>query len=174
MKAVLGYEGIFEGKDYRDVEVIADIRGVPGTSWYKDLYKDLFLREKDLREAHEEFRRTLYRIGDAVITTDTKSIIRHMNKVAEQLTGWKETEGSGKPLEEVFHIINEDTPFKVENPVQRVLREGLVVGLASHTLLISRDGREIPIADSAAPIHDEEGIIGVVLVFRDQTEERKV
>lgn len=217
VKAVLGYKGIFEGKDYRDVEVIADIRGVPGTPWYmvakvdkkeiyselyyragtiigftimiilliaigtswlyrskrKDLYKDLFLREKDLREAHEEFRTTLYSIGDAVITTDTKSIIRHMNKVAEQLTGWKETEGSGKPLEEVFHIINEDTRSKVENPVQRVLREGLVVGLANHTLLISRDGREIPIADSGAPIHDEEGIIGVVLVFRDQTEERK-
>ncbi|NWF75717.1 MAG: PAS domain S-box protein, partial [Nitrospirae bacterium] len=217
VKAVLGYEGIFEGKDYRDVEVIAYIRGVPGTPWYmvakvdkkeiyselyyrtgtiigftimmvlliatgtswlyrsrqKDLYRDLFLKEKYLREAQEEFRTTLYSIGDAVITTDTRGIVRHMNKVAEELTGWKETEGSGKLLEEVFHIINEDTRSKVENPVQRVLREGLVVGLANHTLLISRDGREIPIADSGAPIHDEEGNTGVVLVFRDQTQERK-
>lgn len=97
-----------------------------------------------------------------------------MNHVAEILTGWKEDEARGKPVEEVFRIINEDTRGKVENPVERVLREKTVVGLANHTLLISKDGKEIPIADSGAPIIGIYGeIFGVVLVFRDQSKERE-
>jgi PAS domain S-box-containing protein len=96
-----------------------------------------------------------------------------MNPVAAALTGWREEEARGRPLAEVFHIVNEETRRPVENPVAEVLREGLAVNLANHTLLIARDGRERPIADSGAPILDAAGdISGVVLVFRDQSEER--
>lgn len=120
------------------------------------------------------FRTTLYSIGDAVITTDNSGKVCQMNPVAEKLTGWQESEARGKSLNEIFHIVNELTHLKVENPVQRVLKEGKRVNLANHTLLISRDGKEIPIADCGAPILDlNNNIIGCVLVFRDQTKERK-
>lgn len=116
----------------------------------------------------------LYSIGDAVIACDGKGRVELMNPVAEKLTGWKESDARGKALSTVFHIINEETRKKVESPVVRVLREGIVIGLANHTLLISREGTEYPIADAGAPILDEEGkIAGVVLVFRDQSLERK-
>ena len=141
---------------------------------------NLLVRENErLRRRVEELEaeatrfRTLYSIGDAVIATDAQSRIDRMNPVAESLTGWTEAEAEGKPLDEVFRIFNEETRAAVENPVTRVLREGQVVGLANHTLLIAKDGRERPIADSGAPIRDEKGATtGVVLVFRDQTEER--
>lgn len=124
-------------------------------------------------KAQEEFRTTLYSIGDAVITTDTSGRVRNLNPVAEALTGWTETDARGQPLEAVLQIVNEETRQAVESPAVRVLREGLVVGLANHTLLISRDGTEHPVADSGAPIRDEKGeITGVVLVFRDQAQER--
>lgn len=136
-------------------------------------YKSLFLKEKELVETQEEYKTALYSIGDAVITTDNLGHIKQMNIVAEKLTGWSENEARGKNLEKVFRIVTEDTKEKVENPVKRVLREGTVVGLANHTILISKDGKEIPIADSGSPIKDKENnIIGVILVFRDQTEER--
>jgi len=123
------------------------------------------------REA--ELRATLYSIGDAVISTDVEGCVARMNPVAERLTGWTEAEAVGRPLDEVFRIVNEETRRRVESPVARVLREGVVVGLANHTLLIARDGAEYPIADAGAPIFDPQGdVIGVVLVFRDQTEER--
>ncbi len=96
-----------------------------------------------------------------------------MNPVAERLTGWLEAEAAGKSLDEVFHIVEEKSRSLVQSPVRRVLSEGVVVGLANHTILISRDGSEWPIADSGAPIRSEDGsILGVVLVFRDQTEEK--
>jgi len=130
--------------------------------------------EKKLRESQEEFRTTLYSIGDAVITTDVNGYIKNMNHIAEQLTGWKETDAVAKPLGSVFKIKNEDTREIVKNPVEKILEHGTIVGLANHTLLISEDGTERPIADSGAPIKNENGeIIGVVLVFRDQTEERE-
>jgi len=126
-----------------------------------------------VREIEERNRATLYSIGDAVIATDAQSRINRMNPVAESLTGWTEAEADGKPLDEVFRIVNEETRAVVESPVTRVLREGQVVGLANHTVLIAKDGKERPIADSGAPIRDEKGeTTGVVLVFRDQTEER--
>jgi PAS domain S-box-containing protein len=116
---------------------------------------------------------TLRSIGDAVIATDAKGRVTLVNGVAEALTRWKAEEAMGRPLPEVFHIVNEHTREVVESPVERVLREGTVVGLANHTALIARDGTERPIADSGAPIRDAEGrVAGVVLVFRDQTEER--
>ena len=127
----------------------------------------------ELHEQQEWFRITLSSIGDAVIASDTQGRIRFLNPVAEALTGWKEAEANGKPLVDVFDIINEQSRKKVENPTSRVLREGVVVGLANHTVLIAKDGTQRPIDDSAAPIRDAKGdLVGVVLVFRDVTEQR--
>ncbi|MDF1614465.1 hybrid sensor histidine kinase/response regulator [Desulfurivibrio dismutans] len=136
-----------------------------------DFFRRLYQTERSRREAMQEFRTTLYSIGDAVITTDRGGRVRAMNRVAEQLTGWPEIEARGRELPEIFCIINQESRATVANPAQKVLREGTVVGLANHTLLVARDGSERPIADSGAPIRDEEGnITGVVLVFSDQTE----
>ncbi len=121
------------------------------------------------------FRTTLYSIGDAVITTNVEGRVQQMNPVAEKLTGWTEDEAFGKPIADVFHIINEETREEIPNPIERVLKEGTVIGLANHTVLIARDGTEYPIADSGAPIRDAQGeIVGIVLVFRDQSAERKI
>lgn len=126
-----------------------------------------------LKQSEVMFRTTLYCIGDGVITTDASGFVKQLNAVAEQLTGWKEQEAKGMPVTKVFPIINEDTRCEVESPVDLVLREGQIVGLANHTLLIAKDGTQIPIADSGAPIKNENGeIVGTVLVFRDQTKER--
>ncbi len=125
-------------------------------------------------EKHEWFRIALNSIGDAVITTDVVGKITFMNPVAEILTGWGSDEASGKPLKEVFRIINEYTRKPVENPAEKVLIHGKIVGLANHTLLIAKDGSEKAIADSGAPIRDSsDEVTGVVLVFRDVSEERK-
>ncbi|MFH1213598.1 MAG: PAS domain S-box protein [Candidatus Neomarinimicrobiota bacterium] len=138
------------------------------------VYRALFNEEKERYALEEEFYTTLYSIGDAVITTDRAGSVKFLNPVAEELTGWKEKDARGKTLAEVFNIINEETRQMVPNPVQKVLKEGLVVGLANHTLLISKDRREIPITDSGAPIKDENGeIFGVVLVFRDISQNRQ-
>ncbi len=124
------------------------------------------------RENETRYRTTLNSIGDAVFTTDNSGIITFMNPIAERLTGWNEDEALGKPVKSVFHIINETTRNEVECPVKKVLSNGVIAGLANHTLLITKKGNELPIADSGAPIRDEHGNInGVVLVFRDQTEE---
>ncbi len=129
---------------------------------------------RTLEMSEERFRTTLMSIGDAVITTDKQGRVVTMNPIAEALTGWKEAQARGKPLEQVFRIVNEESKAPVEHPVSRVLREGVVIGLGNHTLLIDRQEREIPIADSGAPIRDDQGKIqGVVLVFRDQSEERR-
>ena len=130
--------------------------------------------EESLKKSEENLRTTLNSIGDAVISTDVNGNIIHINPIAEKLTGWKEKDALDKPLGKIFKIINEETRKKVGNPVERVLQKGVVIGLANHTLLISKQGEEIPIADSGAPIRNEDGeITGVVLVFRDQTKERE-
>jgi PAS domain S-box-containing protein len=130
--------------------------------------------EAALRKQAEWLRVTLSSIGDAVITTDAEGRVTFLNGVAEGLTGWTRDEAVGRPMEEVFRIINETTRRPAEDPVGRVLREGVVVGLANHTLLIARDGRETMIDDSAAPIRDDDGrVAGVVLVFRDVAERRR-
>jgi PAS domain S-box-containing protein len=140
-----------------------------------------WLREGQLRtevlidQQHEEMRTTLTSIGDAVITTDAAGRVTLMNPVAESLTGWKLDEAAGKPLATVFRIINEDTRQPVESPVDEVLRLRSIVGLNSRILLLAKDGREIPIDDSGAPILDSEGRIrGVVLVFRDISQRREM
>jgi PAS domain S-box-containing protein len=128
-----------------------------------------------IREREEDLAITLNSIGDAVIATDAEGRITKMNPVAERLTGWGVVEARGRRLPEVFHIINQYTRAAVENPAERVLREGVVVGLANHTLLVARDGTERPIADSGAPIRGEDQVLrGVVLVFRDMTEQHEV
>ncbi|MCC6746801.1 MAG: PAS domain S-box protein [Deltaproteobacteria bacterium] len=127
----------------------------------------------DLAASEKGLDITLQSIGDAVIATDEAGRVVRMNPEAERLTGWSSAQARGELLRDVFHIVNEETRAEVESPVTRVLREGGVVGLANHTLLVERNGNERPIADSGAPIRDDEGsIIGVVLVFRDQTDER--
>jgi PAS domain S-box-containing protein len=117
---------------------------------------------------------TLSCIGDGVITADARGRVNFLNPVAESLTGWTLAEAVGKEVEQVFRIVNETTRQAVEQPVRRVIEQGLTVGLGNHTILIARDGGERPIDDSAAPIKDEWGdVVGVVLVFRDITERRK-
>ena len=125
------------------------------------------------RNQREVFRVTLRSIGDAVITTDTEGRITYINDVAASLTGWSANEAMGQQLENVFKIVNEVTRNPVKNPATRALREGVVVGLANHTVLIRKDGTECPIDDSAAPIRNEEGhVSGCVLIFRDVTVQR--
>jgi len=129
--------------------------------------------ERGLRQSEVLFRTTLFSIGDAVMVIDMNGQVQHMNMAAERLTGWTEQDAKGQLAVDVFKIINEESRKEVESPVVKVLREGVVVGLANHTLLIAKDGNELPIADSGAPIKNDRGeITGVVLVFRDQTDER--
>ncbi len=217
VQGALGYEGVFEGNDYRGVEVFSFIRKIPNTNWImvtevdkeemfkelkllslstyiftfafilfvftgftvlynirqKNIFKELYNAEKSLSNTLDEFRTTLYSIGDAVITTDLKGNVRSINLVAEDLTGWKEEDAVGKPLNEVFNIVDENTGEEIKNPCYGILKEGLVVNLQNNVLLISKKGDKIPIADSGAPIKNEKNeTTGIVLVFRDQTEER--
>jgi PAS domain S-box-containing protein len=130
-------------------------------------------REREAR-GRSALATTLRSIGDAVIATDAKGRVHFMNPIAEELTGWKAAQAEGHPLLEVFRIEDEATRRPAEDLAARVLREGAVVGLANHTILTTRGGCELPIDDSAAPIHDEQGkITGVVLVFRDVTLRRR-
>jgi len=118
---------------------------------------------------------TLRSIGDAVIATDTDGRVTFMNAIAEKLTGWSLDEARGHPLPDVFAIVNEDTRRPVPNPVEKVLRDGTIVGIANHTVLLRRDGTDVPIDDTAAPIVDGDGaLFGVVLVFRDMTHEKRL
>jgi PAS domain S-box-containing protein len=130
--------------------------------------------QERLQKQRKWLQVTLASIGDGVIATDTESKIAFLNPVAATLTGWLIEEALGRPVQDLFRIINEKTREPAEDIVRRVLREGGNLALANHTALIARDGREIPIEDSAAPIKDDTGeIIGVVLVFHDVTEKRR-
>jgi PAS domain S-box-containing protein len=130
-------------------------------------------RDEELRVSREWFSTALRSIGDAVIATDAAGVVTFLNPPAELLTGWSSAEAQGRPLPEVFRIVDEQTRAVLESPVDRVLREGRVVGLANHTVLIARDGRELAIDDSAAPIRTaSDPLVGTVLVFRDVTAKR--
>ncbi|MCX7166839.1 MAG: PAS domain S-box protein [Rhodocyclales bacterium] len=127
--------------------------------------------ELALQESEENLAITLQSIGDAMIATDPSGRVTRMNATAERLSGWTLTDAVGRPLAEVFRIVNADTREVVPDPAQLVMEHGKVIGLANHTILLARDGREYPIADSAAPIRNADGqIVGVVLVFSDVTE----
>ncbi|MFY9825039.1 MAG: CHASE3 domain-containing protein [Thermoanaerobaculia bacterium] len=126
-----------------------------------------------LAEHRDRLQVTLASIGDAVLATDEKGCVQILNAVAGNLLGWLPDEATGRPLAEVFHIVDEETRKPAEDPVEKAIRLGITVGLANHTVLISRDGRETPIEDSAAPIKGADGkVLGVVLVFRDVSERR--
>ncbi|MGK7938034.1 MAG: EAL domain-containing protein [Xenococcaceae cyanobacterium] len=139
------------------------------------LQQDLDERTQKLQQEKELAQVTLQSIGDAVITTDAVGKIVNINPMAEQLTGWSENEAKGKNLSTIFHIINEYTRKPAPNPVEKVLKENKVFGLANHTILIARNGTEYGIEDSAAPIRDRQGkMIGAVIVFHDVTESRRL
>ncbi len=141
---------------------------------YRTSLEILGRRAEELFQSEQQLRTTLESIGDGVITCDAAGRIQMMNPVARELTGWSQSEASGRPLEKVFHIVNEASRKTVETPVSKVKRLDRVVGVANHTVLVRKDGTELNIADSGAPIRDKNGeIIGIVLVFRDITMERK-
>ncbi|BBA34727.1 multi-sensor hybrid histidine kinase [Methylocaldum marinum] len=130
--------------------------------------------EQRLAMERDRLAMTFASIGDAAVVTDPEGRIELFNPPAQSLTGWPEKEARGQPLENVFRIVNEQTRKPVENPVAKVLRTGAVVGLANHTVLIARDGREVPISDCAAPIRGTDGqLLGVILIFRDDTDSRR-
>ena len=136
----------------------------------KALEKKVEERTAELKESQENLFTTLHSIGDGVISTDKDGLIVNMNPVAENLCGWTLADAAGKPLTEVFKIINSETKETAIDPVKKVLQSGKIIGLANHTLLISKDGNEYQIADSAAPIKKDGEVTGVVLVFSDVTE----
>ncbi len=217
-QAILGKEGLFEGKDYRGEDVLAYLKHIPNSLWFivaqvdkteilqgahfrgiiaalfagalilvvgtgsaygyrnrqASMYKNLYRSEQERRLIEERYRTILYSIGDAVITTDTGTLVQQMNPVAERLTGWTEDEGKGKTIDDVLRIVNDKPSKPAQNPVQKVLSDGTVVEWANDTVLIARDGAERSIAYCAAPISQDGSISGVVLVFRDQTEQKAV
>jgi PAS domain S-box-containing protein len=131
-------------------------------------------RAQQLFQSEQNLRTTLASIGDGVITCDAEGRVEIMNLVAQELTGWTESEAKGRQLEEVFHILDETTRERMENPVEKVKRLNRIVGLANHTVLVRRDGEEMSIDDSGAPIRNQAGdLTGVVMVFRDITLARK-
>jgi PAS domain S-box-containing protein len=151
---------------------------------YRRIAESIKLRDRALAEAAQrdvELKRqkdllavTLASIGDCVIVTDQVGHVTFMNKVAEEVTRWKFHEANGRPASEIFHIVNEETRQPVESPVEKVMKQGVIVGLANHTILIRKDGTEVPIDDSGAPIRDAKGVVhGVVLVFRDFSEQKR-
>jgi two-component system cell cycle sensor histidine kinase/response regulator CckA len=129
--------------------------------------------EEAERERQLWFEITLASIGDGVVATDAEGKVTFMNAVASELTGWRVADARGLALHDVFHIVNEQTGAQAENPIDRVIKEGVIVGLANHTLLISRDGRRVPVDDSGAPIKRDGRTVGAVLVFRDVTARRR-
>ncbi len=141
---------------------------------FRQSHNILRTRAEQAFRSEQRLRTTLQSIGDAVVTCEATGTIESMNAVAEQLTGWAESEARGKPLEAVFHIVDETTREPIENPVAKVKRLNRIVGLANHTVLIRHDGTELFIDDSGAPIRDKSGLLtGVVLVFRDITMAKK-
>ncbi|MGH9646302.1 MAG: PAS domain S-box protein [Bryobacteraceae bacterium] len=174
------YETVRQARDGRRLHIsltVSPVRNREGqivgaSKVARDITEQVRVRTQ-LAEERERLRVTLSSIGDAVIATDRNGLVSYLNPVAEELTGWESASAAGKSLTEVFRIVNEQTRSAVENPVEKVIAKGLVVGLANHTILIARDGRERAIDDSAAPIRDDGGnIVGVVLVFRDVSEKR--
>jgi PAS domain S-box-containing protein len=139
----------------------------------RDAKENLEIKNRELEQQREWIQVTLSSIGDAVITTDSRGCVTFLNPIGETLTGWTSAEATGQPLSAVFKIINEITRAPIEHPVDKVLRDGRIVGLANHTALVSRRGVITAIEDSAAPIRDPSGaVIGAVMVFHDVSARR--
>jgi len=137
-----------------------------------EMNKQLQQANATLQISEEKLTVTLNSIGDAVIATDAKARVTFLNPVAAQLTGWTQAEAAGRPVDEIFHILNQETRQVAPIPVMETLAHGTIQGLANHTVLIARDGSECAIADSCAPIRGHDGqVVGAVLVFRDVTED---
>lgn len=150
--------------------VISSLRAYASIVKLEKSRKELYTLNQTLAQEHQRIKITLNSIGDAVITTDSKANITHLNPVAEELTGWSLKDAKNLPLKIVFNIVNLYTRETVDNPVNEVLSTGKIVELSNHTVLIRKDKKEYQIADSAAPIKDETGkIIGVILVCRNIT-----
>jgi len=159
--------------EYFSYPQIVEGRTVGGVVTFMDITQRKKLQQQIYSEK-EQFKTTLLSVGDAVISTDSRGRVDVMNPIAEELTGWSQEEARGLPFEKVFHIIYEHTGEVCDNPVERVLESAEIIELFDNTILISKDGRRIPIEDSAAPIKSEEGLItGVVVVFRDFTEKKE-
>ena len=175
------FETVRRRKDGRPIDIsltVSPVRDASGTIvGISKVARDITERKRTaalLAAQQEWFRVTLASIGDGIIACDPEGRVTYMNPVAETLTGWSNEHAQGMDLADVFHIVNESTRQRVDNPVGLVIRSGRILGLGNHTVLISRDGIERPIADSAAPILDDAGrILGVVLVFRDFSEHRR-
>jgi len=166
-----GEDGHFTGASKIARDITQQVRAAEKLA---ELHEALKKSEAETRRARDWFLTTLSSIGDAVIATDADGRVTFLNTVGQALTGWAQDDAAGHRLDEVFVIQNEETGAIVENPVTKVMREEVVVGLANHTKLIAKDGREVPIDDSAAPIRDADGkIAGIVLVFRDVTERKE-
>ena len=172
------YETVRRRKDGRHIDVsltVSPVRDADGMIiGASKIARDITERKQTKRaiaEAQSRLATTLESIGDAVLATDLQSRVTYLNPIAEQLLGYATQQAIGRPLEDIFRIVNAETRQPVQCPVGRVLREGIIVGLANHTLLLRPDGSELPIDDSAAPIKDSDGqLLGVVLVFRDVSE----
>lgn len=135
---------------------------------------DLAMAADALREERELLQTTLRSIGDGVLITDTEGRVTFLNGVAEKMTGWKTAEAKGLPLEQVFNVVNDLSRQSIANPAEKAILEGTVIGLANHTILLAKDGTELPIDESAAPIRGEVGgIRGAIVVFRDITERKR-
>ncbi len=166
-----------DGKEF-PIEISLAGGGIGNQAFVVSVIRDITERkraEEALRRSEENLRTTLNSIGDAVIATDVTGAVTRVNPVAEQLTGWTVEEARGMPLTEVFDVVNARTGEPAENPVARVIESSQIVGLANHTMLIAKDGTAYQIADSGAPIRDAAGTVtGVVLVFRDVTDEYRM
>jgi len=173
------FEQFFENAAYKDESI--DIESFKFTLLVKmaksanNMLKDKNKAQQELIDEREQLFVTIRSVGDALITTDAMGRVDLMNRVAEKLTGWKNGEAKGKDLTKIFNLINEKNREQVKNPVNKVLDKNRIVGLANHSILISKDGTEYNISDSAAPIRDvNNNVRGVVLVFRDITEEYRI
>lgn len=170
LQTTAGVQDFYLSYSYNPIFEEGKIAGLFGV--LQDVTGEVMANRK-LRESEARVMRILHSIGDAVIVTDAEARITMINPVAEELTGWNANEATGRTLTEIFRIVNEETRKPVENPADKVKRLGSVVGLANHTLLLAKDGREVHIDDSGAPIRDEAGdLTGIVLVFRDIHERR--
>jgi diguanylate cyclase (GGDEF)-like protein/PAS domain S-box-containing protein len=162
---------------YIEVGRLAESFNETADTLYRLIYNlesEVKVRTYELFDEKERFRTTLLSVGDGVIATDKKGLITVMNPIAENLTGWSLSEAKGKNFVDVFRIINEQTREICEDPVRKVLDTGGIVELANHTVLISKNGQEIPIEDSAGPIKDQSGkTTGVVIVFRDFSDKKE-